>query len=174
MKNFIFAMLLVIGGLNAASARSLNPETFVKEANLITWDFDVDSHLRSFDVTGGKVSVNPVTKIANVTLNLANNCPVGAYCFAYIPEFKIELPITKIEKDGCGVVTYRAERNEMPVDGAKNTLVIKDTTLSVCEMFYPAATTITYDETFINRLQGQTETRHSRMTAEKLHSPFIR
>ncbi|MBI2519717.1 MAG: hypothetical protein HYV97_04850 [Bdellovibrio sp.] len=174
MKNFIITILFFFCSFNGASATSLHPDTFLQVADLVTWDFDVDSHLRNLDVTGGKVAVNPVSKVASVTLNLADNCPVNAYCLVYIPEFKIELPITNISKDRCGVITYVAEKNMMPVDGAYKKLVIKDTSFSICEMFYAAATMISYEETFVNRIEHRTEKHYSRMTAEKLESAFSR
>ncbi|HAZ13033.1 MAG: hypothetical protein A2X86_09595 [Bdellovibrionales bacterium GWA2_49_15] len=173
MKKIFTTIWLVLFGLSTANATSLHPDTFLQVADLITWDFAVDGHLRTLDVTGGKVKINPVTKIASLTFDLANDCPVDAHCFVSIPEFKIELPIIKITRDRCGVITYVAERDLMPVDGALEKLVIKDTTSSVCEMFYSAATTISYDETYVDRIEHRTETRHSRMTAEKLQSPFV-
>ena len=172
MKKIILTLLFVFCGVSSANATSLHPDTFLQSANLLTWDFDVDSHLRHLDVTDGTLTVNPISKVASLTFNLANTCPPNAFCLIYIPEFKIQLPITKISKDRCGVVTYVAERNMMPADGAHEKLVIKDTSFSVCEMFYPSATIISYDETFVNRIEHRTETRHSQMTAEKLQSHY--
>ena len=175
MKKIILTLLFVFCGVSSANATSLHPDTFLQSANLLTWDFDVDSHLRHLDVTDGTLTVNPVSKVASLTFNLANHCPPNAYCLHYLPyapDYKIQLPITKTSKDRCGVVTYVAERNMMPADGVHEKLVIKDTSFSVCEMFYSSATIISYDETFVNRIEHRTETRHSQMTAEKLQSHY--
>jgi hypothetical protein len=176
MKTIIMILALTFGTLS--NATSLHPDTFKKHqhhektADLRTWDFDVDSHLRTLDVIGGQVFVNHVTKKAALILGIHNSCPPGRYCVAYIPIHKIELDIQDISVDGCGVVTYKAVRDMMPVDGIREVLTVKDNSRSMCEIIYLAPTYIDYTETYYDRINGKLVNLHSRMTAGNLESPF--
>ena len=172
MKTMIQTLALVVIGLSIfagnSNATSLHPDTFSKKAELLTWNLAKDSFLSNKKVEGGVVKVNAVTKTVTIVFDLANNCPPHAFCFAYIPNYTLELPIVSITKDSCGVVTYVAEKNLMPVDGGDEKLVINDNSASLCEIVYPAHTTINYSEKFYDRQHGKLVAHSSYLTADQL------
>ncbi len=172
MKTLIIA--LSIAFTTQAQARTLNPETFVKTAQILTFDFDQDSSYSQREFVGGEIRVNAVTRHAVLTLQPAYYCPPNALCAPFVESIKIELPITNVEKDGCNIRTYTAMKDERPVDGSLKELVIKDYSHSPCEMVYVAPTTIQYTLKYYDRLHGRGVEQNSRFTADELKSPFIR
>ena len=172
MKTLI--LLFAIITTTAASATTLHPDTFLRTAELRTWDFDQDSHLKDLDITGGRLRVNAVRKQLSLVFDLAWSCPPNALCAMVMPEHRIDLPIVEIKRDSCGVVTYKAERNMMPADGTHQIITVKDNTHSVCEILYPAPTIITYSVAFYNRMSAEVINQKSFFLADQIKSPFIR
>lgn len=168
--NQIVALVLIGISFVAANshARSLHPDTFAKKAELVTWNFAKNSILKNQEILGGVVKVNNVTKQASILFELANNCPPNAYCIEIVRAHTLELPIVSVKKNSCGEITYTAEKNMMPVDGLHKKLEIRDTTFSVCDIVYPAATMIKYSEKFYDRIQGKLIERTSHLTADQL------
>lgn len=168
MKNFLVLSLVVLSVISTAQARSLHPETFTRSASLLTWDFDPSSRLAEVDILEGSIRVNAVTKVVKLTLQYPFPCPIGMICMQVIENEVIELPLTEVKRDGCGVVVYTAQKDKRPVDGALTEIIVRDNSRSVCEIIYPAMTTLEYNVRFYNRMTRDEVVQNSYLTAEKL------
>jgi hypothetical protein len=164
MKRLILIASLIVS--TSVFARSLHPDTFAKKATLKTWQFDDNSYLSNLDIIAGDIKVNEVMKKVELML-VDDNCPANALCVRG-PLIRIELPLISVEKDSCGVVTYHALSDKMPVDGTRQELIVRDNQLSICEIVYSAHTTIQYNVKFWNRMTRDLIEQESYLTADRL------
>jgi hypothetical protein len=162
---------LVLVGLiftNVALARSLHPETFTRKAELISWDFDPSSNLAKLDILDGQVKVNAVTKYVSLSFQYPMPCEPNMFCAAVMESTEIKIGLVEVVKDGCGVVTYTGRQDKRPVDGAMTEIIVRDNSNSICEILYPAMTTIELNYSFYNRLTGQEIVQNSFLRAQQL------
>lgn len=117
---------------------------------------------------GGKIQVNEVTKKVRLILQSRPYCPPNAMCIAAFIPHRIELPLIKTKVDGCGIITHIAEIDRMPVDGAKETLIVRDNSKSPCEVMFLALTQVMYKKKFFNQLQGRIVRQSSSYLGEML------
>lgn len=84
------------------------------------------------------------------------SCPDGMFCATVMPApVIIKLPLVSVEVDGCGFVQIKAELNEMPVDGIKETIEITDYSTGTCEIVVVNPLVVTFTEAWINRKDAE-------------------
>jgi len=168
MKNLLALLVLLASSLMTAQATSLHPDTFAKQAMLLTWNIDERSYLASKEIIGGNIKVNVVTKKLELVIDTRFDCPPNALCAAFIPQIKFEIPLESVKTDSCGVVVYKAYEDKRPVDGKLTRIVVRDNSNSICEMVYVAHTMIKMETAGYNRISGEEIRTTSTFTADLL------
>lgn len=129
---FIRSALVVLAGFLATSAeaRSLHPDTFKKTSQLIEFDLPKNMH----ELLPSVLTIDSVKKTATLILNPRPFCPPGHFCAAVMPQpIVYTLPIVDSKQDNCRVTRYVARKDQRPVDGSLEQLLIIDRTNSICE-----------------------------------------
>jgi hypothetical protein len=94
-------------------------------------------------------------------------CPAGMACIQMIPSpLIVELPLTSIEEDSCGIHHVTAQRDARPVDGALEKIQFEDISGMTCRTFAPVIPKASYLTQFISRMTGQDITDLSEMDIE--------
>ncbi len=154
-----------------AQARSLMPPVW--SAQLVR--FQLDEQLPyGHNVTGAAIEVNYAQKTATLSLYRTVKCLPGQACprIMFAP-IKIELPILDVTKDECGTKIIRALLDRRPVDGARQTLAIRDNTANRCPSFVARnATEVLYKTDTMSR-RGAISTR-STFEGEALRPDYHR
>lgn len=152
-----------------AQATGLHPDTYARFAKMTEWQMTEANPLRPDAIYGGRVVLNKFTQKIRLDLQVTPSCPEGAYCYVG-PIFKTitEASIVKQSTDDCGVVTYTAIHDELPVDGNKVTVTLQDTSLSRCDQAYAAPTIIEHELQYWNRMGGFMVEHHSQFMADVL------
>ena len=141
-------------------------------ARLININIDQNSHLGNLNIRFGHLTVDQVTKTSRLNLQHAPVCRPGFMCPRVILNKKIELPITRSFRDTrCGIITYVASKNMMPVDGMNRSITVVDYSANRCvmPMHLPyMETSVTYDTAHYDRMNHGIKKSHSTFTADKL------
>jgi hypothetical protein len=84
-------------------------------------------------------------------------CPEGRLCaLAMLPPLSVELPITSVSVDTCGIKHVVASKDMRPVDGALEKLTVSDATAKLtCATFVQVVSEATYESRYVNRSNGQ-------------------
>ncbi|HSN96986.1 MAG TPA: hypothetical protein VLS89_01770 [Candidatus Nanopelagicales bacterium] len=85
---------------------------------------------------------------------------------------QINLPITSVQRNGCGSIIYTAERDLRPVDGPRERLEVSDNRFLICRILLPP-TEIRY----VNEpsgFGGPAPTTRAYFTAERLQQVVVR
>lgn len=162
--------LIVLLTSVTANARSLHPLTFVLSAELTeVMNIDQDSYLNNLRIHGGKVEVRQVRKEINLALQTAPECPAGMMCPAVLVEHNITLPIIAEYTGDCGSTIYVAQKDDRPVDGALQKLIVTDYTNNKCPHFIALPETgVTYESAHYDRINGGQVSTHSTFEAGEL------
>jgi len=154
----------------AVEARSIQKPRIL-EADIHTFNVDTEGSFAGYKTQYGKISVNEINRTVTLYLSLGPKCAPGMMCPMYLIAKKIELPMISGKRDQCHVVTYVANKNDMPVDGANETLVVTDFSNNICPSFAFAAypeTKVDYISEYFDRLQGKLKREHNTFLADKL------
>lgn len=164
--------LIILVTAFSAQARSLHPLTFVLSGSLTeAMNIDQDSYLNNMEIFGGRVIVKKVRRELVLELNHAPSCEVGMACPEILLTHAISLKITSEVTDSCGSLSYIAERDLRPVDGAMERLVITDHTNNKCMTFIALpGTSISFETSFYDRINGEEVSTRSTFEASKLVS----
>lgn len=167
--------LIVLLTSAAASARSLHPLTYVLFADLTeVMNIDQDSHLDKLNIFGGKVEVRQIRKEINLALQYAPECPVGMMCPAVLVDHNITLPIISEYTGDCGSTVYVAQKDDRPVDGILEKIIVTDYTNNKCPHFIALPETgITYESAFYDRINGAMVNTHSTFEATELEGRML-
>ncbi|MBI3558743.1 MAG: hypothetical protein HY074_20945 [Deltaproteobacteria bacterium] len=134
-SKFIMAVsfLGLVGAQLPAQARSLMPPVWSAELTRI----HLDEQLPYKDsVVGAEIEINYAARKATLTLMRKFSCPVGQFCAQVMPmPIVIELPIVDRNVDECGSKLIKAAKDLRRVDGALQTLAIRDNTANHCPSF---------------------------------------
>jgi len=154
----------------AAEARSIQKPRLL-EADIHTFQVDSEGSFAGYKTQYGRISVNEINRTVTLFLSLRPNCAPGMMCPMYLIAKKIELPMISGKRDQCHVVTYIAQKNELPVDGSKETLTVTDFSNNICPSFHFAAypeAKVDHTSEYYNRLQGKLKRERNTFLAEKL------
>jgi hypothetical protein len=94
-----------------------------------------------------------------------NPCPAGMLCTLEMPApLIVELPITSIDVDSCGIKHVVARKDLRPVDGALEQITVSDSTSKLtCLTFVQGVPEATYETRYFNRRTGQEVVDQSKM-----------
>lgn len=173
----IAGLTLIATSAFATSIQSIDLEQSVNVAIMEHLNIDpgLDQILNMDEVNGidhAVVIVDGYNKTASLAVS-GSSCPANAKCIVNLTKTeKIELPVIKTELTMCGSKVITAEKNEMPVDGIRQTLVIVDHTQNICPtMMILMPTVVSFETEFINRFTGETVVTRSAMSGSALHKP---
>ncbi|HAZ14563.1 MAG: hypothetical protein A2X86_15640 [Bdellovibrionales bacterium GWA2_49_15] len=123
----------------------------------------------------GTVSLDYVNNKIKVFLIGENNCPRGAYCFRGPTIENLVAPMVSRERLGCGQNVYKAEKNDLAVDGYDVSITVSDMTHLVCRIRPMAATIVEITKKYFDRVKGEEVVRQGRLFAHPLHvdAPMI-
>lgn len=101
-------------------------------------------------------SIDYSTNEAKITYFKPFICPVGAICALYTgaPEV-ISLPIVKINTNACGRKQVIAKKDQRPVDGLLQVIILEDSKYDQCNYFVKVVDHGSYITKGINRLTGK-------------------
>lgn len=134
MKKLVItlSLLTLIG---AAQARTpMQPRTLKSEINSAF--SDKVGPLAGKKMLRGDIIVNQRARELTLYLELGLDCEPLMACPSYLKSEIIKLQNMRGVKDSCGVETYSAELDKMPVDGIKEELTVVDYSKSTCPTPY--------------------------------------
>lgn len=169
MKKSSLVSAIALLALAVPSAFARTPAPPYEKANLISFDIDPNaSYAKS--VAGGNVTIDHNAGEIALVLFQKTECPEGRPCPRMIrPPVTIRVPITRIETNECGIRVFSAERDDLPVDGARVTLTVEDNSENTCPTLLPLPpTSITHTSEIYDRRTGTLDKLQSTFTAEKL------
>lgn len=161
------SLLILIGPTHARTP--MQPKTLKSEVN--TAFIDKVGPFAGKRMISGDVIVNQKDRELTLFLVLGPVCTPLLACPSYMQNEVIKLQNMKGAKDICGVETYSAELNKMPVDGIKQELIVVDYSKSTCPTphYLPYVDTkITYKTTRYNRRESRPIKSNNVFYAEKL------
>jgi hypothetical protein len=92
-------------------------------------------------------------------------CLKNQVCVQMMPEpMIVQLPITKIEKQNCGIFHLIAEQDLRPNDGAVSRIELEDTSSITCHTLLPTTGNASYTTSYLDHQTGQERTAVSTMT----------
>ena len=153
MKSSFIMAVSVLGLFGAqlpAHARSLMAPVISAELTR----FNLDEHLPYKDsVVGASIEINYPQHRATLKLLRKFSCPSGLICAQVMPQpIVIALPIQEMTKDDCGSRMFEAAQDLRRVDGALQTISIRDNTANHCPSFVARpATEVIYKTDYIGR-----------------------
>lgn len=132
----------------------------------------IDENLAPKDsIVSGNLTVSPSMNQATLMLIRKSNCPPKALCLVGLPApIIVKLPVISVKTDRCNNVTIIAEKNEMPVDGVRGTITIRDFTANTCRFRPEAPTYVQYETEFYNRMNGEPVQTHSTLFGTALEA----
>ncbi len=179
MKSLLIATLIITGfGLSGvASANEFQKPVGafrVLSAPLDSFHVDKDSRLSNLDIFAGNITVDTAKKQIHLSFDFTPDCPINAFCVQ--GHERITLPLVDSYTNVCGIKVYRAVRDMMPVDGAKEELTVYDNSNNTCPTFAPLAETqVDFQTSWYNRIEGGMITTFDRFegdTLEYIYFPF--
>ena len=173
MKNLL-ALIAIVTTLTAvtAQARSIQLPRILK-ADIHTFNVDAEGSLAGHKVFHGDITVNEIKRTITLFLSMGPNCMPGMMCPRYLIGRTVELPFVSAKKDNCNVVTYVARKNDMPVDGSDEKLLVRDFGTNTCAvpMYLPyVETQVEYTSAYYDRLQGQLKSEKNSFYANRLET----
>ncbi len=152
-----------------ADVQSLSPRRHVEFAELL--EINLDEQLADGApslISGGTIKLDYRAKMAELTVFRSFHCPRDLYCIQMMPSpIIVKLPIKSIRFDACGTRVIDARLDRRPVDGALQTLRIKDHTSNTCPHLIALPDTSIAYKTKSSGRGGYVET-NSTFTAEAL------
>lgn len=117
----------------------------------------------------GNVVLNYDTSTITLEVQKLTPCKPGQLCsqIAYMPLF-VELPITSIETDSCGIRRVTASKDQRPVDGDLQTITVIDPSEMTCQTFVAVLPEATYETNYVDRRNGKDVVDTSKMTLQEL------
>ena len=154
MKTLIQKTLLMasiaMAFVNAQAHQELGPN-YGYRADLETIRLH-SNHDQGYNTHGGEVVISMAKSEVSLTVYQSIDCPPDMACIALAPApMRITLPLVSVDTTTCGDVVYRAVKNNMPADGALETLTVTDHTQNQCPhlMMLPA-TAISYSTYYMS------------------------
>ncbi|MEM7645480.1 MAG: hypothetical protein AAF203_01110, partial [Pseudomonadota bacterium] len=128
-----------------AKAMVIGDESAYKAA--ILDQFEIDHDYMGY-INRGSVAVDLINETVTLYLSQYVECPEGMACATVLPEYhEIKLPLISVSEEGCGATVYKAQVNNMPVDGLLETLTVTDYTTLQCRILMPYMTKVVYSST---------------------------
>lgn len=148
MKKFILALTLVFSSLAMAQDASADLVVFeVKSAQ-----FSPD-HVTNFKKAS--VQIDYAQELVTLTVYRSFKCPPNRMCPLMLPlPVVIELPITSVQTNECGVRQVTAEKDMRPADGELKTLTIEDGSDITCPTLLPFEGKAQYETRYESMLTG--------------------
>ena len=164
-------ILVLLAVVTTLTTNARTPRPMVLEASIQEIHLDEKSQLNELNSMGGTVKVDYLEKTLSVNLYHAPECPVGFACpeVLYVHEIALENFTTKV--DSCGVRTFKAVEDMIPVDGERKELEIIDYRGNRCPtiMIYPFySTQIRYTVKYYDRFEGELIVEKNRINADEL------
>jgi hypothetical protein len=160
MKKLLLIASLVLG--TVAQAR-VQVATGVVQFNIEKAEF---APAHASNPGNGTVTVNYDKGTVNLFVVRQSTCPAGMMCALAMPApIIVELPITTVSVDSCGVKHVVASKDMRPVDGALEKLSVTDASaMKNCMTFVQVVSNATYETRFYSRENGQEIVAQSTMT----------
>lgn len=128
MKSLMIALALAFTA--QANARSIIRYV---GAELTTIHLAQGSHLASMDIRSGKIALDNLSSEVTLTLNPEFSCPSDQFCpMIALAPVEVTLPVISREVDSCGNVHYTAKKDQRPVDGMNQMIVVSDNRANRC------------------------------------------
>lgn len=150
MKQFVLLTILSVGAIAFAKPQ--------KSAGVLEFEIKSAQYAQSHvqDALNGQITLNYTEKKVNLYVREKSKCPSNMFCAQVVKALSVELPITSIETDDCGVRHVTALKDERPVDGIMQKITVSDPTKMTCRTFAPVFPKATYETAFVDRLKGKT------------------
>lgn len=131
LSSVIFALGLATPMASATMLTGTTPWPVIFKAELVLAQMDPEFEEQ---VDRGTIILDRTRKQALLVLHRQPDCASPRGCARLLPEpIEIELPLVKVGTDACGRRTYKAQRDDRPVDGNLEVVEIRDNTQATCE-----------------------------------------
>ncbi len=120
------------------------------------------------EFVSGTVTLDYVNGKIDILLTGKNSCPPHAFCFRGPSIEHFTAPIISRERLGCGQNVYKAEQNDLAVDGFDVSISVSDMTHLVCRMRPMAPTVVEITKKYFDRVKGEEVVKHGLLFANPL------
>lgn len=163
MKNIIFVAALLLSA--TSFAKSQKPAGVIEFA--VTKAVFSKAHISN--PGAATITVDYSNSKARLMVVSESTCPVGMACAIAMPApLIVELPITSVESDDCGIVTVTAQQDSRPVDGSLQELKVTDASQMTCKTFIAVFSEAHYKTSYYDRRNGKKVEDVSKMTLAKV------
>jgi hypothetical protein len=157
MKKIILSsMLLVFASAQAEILPVSRPGSRVLGTVLFNIQ-EGDQTLRTRKIS--RLNINPKKNTISLEMVRTFRCGPMTRCLGMLPQkYEVVLPLISTETDGCGSVTYLAEKDQRPVDGAHQSIKVVDHALNMCS--FVLHSDLVQVEYLTENLQGDVQTKN--------------
>lgn len=142
MKNLVISAMAFLSIVSSSFAEQPNLAIDKAISTAVRTSFIDANHSSLQGVTNGNISVDFRSQTITLAAYRPFYCPPHLVCAQVMPApVVITLPITNRFVDECGSITYTAEKDQRPVDGALQQLLVIDNTDNRCPTFQALAPT---------------------------------
>ncbi len=159
MKKLLFTASLFMSA--AAMAVSLKP--IATSEFVVTSAIYAPNHVTN--AGAGKLTVDYANKKMRLVVEREMTCPENMKCAAVMPApLVIELPITSVQTDSCGIHHVTAKRDMRPADGNLQQLTVDDSAAMTCKTLVAVIPEAQYMTSYYDRRGGKEVKDISKMT----------
>lgn len=161
MKTLIVSIAVMLSAVSSANAAEGVVEFLVEKAQYN------DNHIQN--PGEGRIFVDYANNKALLQVEREFFCPASEICPQVMPEpLRVELPITTVEVDTCGIKKITALVDMRPADGSKQELVIEDASSVTCQFLIPVESKAAYETSHYDRLNGKEVVNVSKMQLHRV------
>lgn len=167
MKKSVVLLVMGMVFAGATQASDLSDFGFEKGAHWAQLDtFKIDENMDFAGANVGSVYVDYDKKQVVVRLSRVTPCKSDMMCPMGFPSYQISLPIVSIETTTCNVRLITALVDQMPVDGAREVLLLEDHRSDNCMYFMPVPSLeISHEYAFYDRINGREVRMNSKLSS---------
>lgn len=158
MKSLFFTAAILLSATVFAQNEKLSG---LREFNIVKSDFAASHAAETGD---GSLTIDFTKSSVKLFVTRKHTCPPNMMCAQFMPApLIVELPITSLKTDSCGIHTIVAREDKRPVDGSLSVMTIKDATDMTCKTLVAVANEASYQTSYVDRVKGKDVTATSKM-----------
>lgn len=150
MKKIILAAALSISAVAFAAEQKEGKATLeytIKSAKY------AQGHVKNAEY--GTLTLDYANQSVKLFVSEKSSCKVGRPCPAVVRALSVELPISSVETDACGIRHVTAMKDDRVVDGIMQKIKVSDSSDMTCRTFAAVVPKATYETAYYNRMNAK-------------------
>ena len=147
-------MLLLFSLVLFSGFKSVNATSIISAQTADFYRIDYPS-VSGEKFVSGTVTLDYIRGSINVLLVGKNNCPPNAFCIRGPITARLTATMVSRERLSCGQNVYKAEKNDLAVDGYDVSIKVSDMTHLVCRMRPMAPTIVEITKRYFDHIKGE-------------------